>query len=59
MAESGDKLMTTEIKWADGNAIIADSTLRWADGDIYDYWYVAAGGLSIPVAMNHYRRLRS
>ena len=51
MAESGDKLMTTEIKWADGNAIIADSTLRWADGDIYDYWYVAAGaGLSILVA---------
>jgi len=39
--------MTTEIKWADGNAIIADSTLRWADGDIYDYWYKAAGGGSM------------
>ena len=35
--------MTTEIKWADGNAIIADSTLRWADGDIYDYWYIVVG----------------
>jgi len=51
--------MTTEIKWADGNAIIADSTLRWADGDIYDYWYEAAGeGLSIPVAMTNYRQRR-
>ena len=47
MAKIGDKLMTTEIKWADGNAIIADSTLRWVDGDIYDYWYKAAGGGSM------------
>lgn len=28
---------TWEVKWADGNAVISDSELRWADGGIYAY----------------------
>lgn len=33
--------MTTEIKWADGQAITADSTIRWADGQPFVYYAVA------------------
>ena len=45
--------MATSIKWADGNAIISDTVLRWSDGDIYDYNYrvAAAGG---PVNIKSY-----
>ena len=28
---------TWEVKWADGNAVISDSELRWADGGVYAY----------------------
>jgi hypothetical protein len=33
--------MATEIKWADGQAITADSTIRWADGQPFVYYAVA------------------
>jgi len=33
--------METEIKWADGQAITADSTIRWADGQPFVYYAVA------------------
>lgn len=36
--------MATEIKWADGQAITADSTIRWADGQPFVYYYEEAGG---------------
>jgi hypothetical protein len=33
--------METEIKWADGQAITAESEIRWADGGIFVYYYEA------------------
>jgi hypothetical protein len=40
--------METEIKWADGQAVIAESDIRWADGQPFVYYYEEAGGASIP-----------
>lgn len=37
--------MATEIKWADGQAITADSTIRWADGQPFVYY---SGSSAIP-----------
>lgn len=34
--------MATEVKWSDGNAILAESTIRWSDGDIFGFYYEAA-----------------
>ena len=36
--------METEIKWADGQAVIAESDIRWADGQPFVYYYEDAGG---------------
>ena len=33
--------METEIKWADGQAVIAESDIRWADGQPFVYYAVA------------------
>ena len=30
--------MATEIKWADGQAILSDTTIRWADGGVFQYY---------------------
>ena len=38
--------METEIKWADGQAVIAESDIRWADGQPFVYYYEEAGGAS-------------
>ena len=31
--------METEIKWADGQAVIAESDIRWADVQPFVYYY--------------------
>ena len=36
--------METEIKCADGQAVIAESDIRWADGQPFVYYYEDAGG---------------
>jgi hypothetical protein len=48
--------MATSVKWADGNAIVADTVLRWGDGDIYDYKYQAAaeGGFVLTASIKMY-----
>lgn len=51
--------MASELKWADGKPVYAESELKWADGSVYPYWYEAAvppSGLSIPIAMHHYQQ---
>jgi hypothetical protein len=45
--------MATDVKWADGQAILTDTVVRWSDGGIYEYYEEPeppAGGLLIAVA---------
>lgn len=49
--------MATEAKWSDGNAVLAESTVRWSDGEIYPYYCEAKEEPStgtIPPLMYHY-----
>lgn len=52
--------MATEIKWADGNAIVADSEIRWSDSSPY-YYYVyeePAGTEYRMIFHNHYQQMK-
>jgi len=42
--------MATEIKWADGQAILAESEIRWSDGGVFCYWYEAESGTNVEVS---------
>ena len=50
-------------KWSNGSIVLIQSvgdepTVRWLVGStVFDAVWTAAGGLSIPVAMHHYKQL--
>ena len=53
--------MATEIKWADGQAVLAESTIRWADGGIFVYYYEedeAPATEYRPIYHNHYQQMK-
>lgn len=54
--------MAESLKWADGGVVLAQSEVKWADGELWPYNYVAEeppASATIPVFMNTYRQMRS